>query len=126
MVKIVSSDVALSKAPTSSHHLHPLFSLEISNCILLDAKKEGTALTEAVNHATDNKAVTLDVDCARLQTSLRVSAGEVATKVRNAKRSREHSKICNGVTSVMVNDGEVLNTATLEQRLKGAQGMKIH
>lgn len=89
-------------------------------------KKEGTALIEAVNHAKDGKAVTLDVDCARLQTSLQVSAGKVATNMRNAKGSREHSKIHNRVTSVAVNDGEVLNTATLEQMLKGAQVMKIH
>jgi len=45
--------------------------------------------------------------------------------MRNAKGSRERSKIRAGVTSVVVNDGEVLNTATLEQRLEVAQVMKM-
>jgi len=121
VVKIVSSDVALSKTPTSSRHSHPLFSLEIPNSILLEARNEGTALIEAVNRFIDGNALTLDIDCARLHTSLRISAGKVATKVRNAKGSRERNKIRAGVTCVVVNDGEVLNTATLEQRLELAQ-----
>ena len=70
VVKIVSVDVALSKTPMSSHHSHPLFSLEIPNSILLEARKAETAQIEAVNCSIDGNTLTLDIDCARLQTSL--------------------------------------------------------
>ena len=78
-----------------------------------------------MNHSIDGNVLTLDIDCARLQSSLRISAGKVATNMRNAKGFRERSKIHAGVTCVVVSDGEVLNTATLEQRLELAQIIEL-
>ena len=64
-----------------------------------------------MNACIKEHVVTLDMSCARLEAALRRVAGRLATRKRSCKGSRDRKRVTDGVTRVLVGEGETVLVA---------------
>ena len=97
----------------------PLCTLLVPNSLLLCLHDNGADnFTAGINACIKEQVVTLDVSCARLEAALRRVAGRLATKKKSCKGSRDRKRVRDGVTRVLVGEGETVSVATMADFLQ--------
>ena len=94
----------------------PLCTLVIPNTLLLRLYEEEKGLLEGVNCCITGGLLSLDRTCSRLHSVLRKAGSRLHCKKRSCKGSRDRVRLREGVTHMLVGEGETLTVKDLTGR----------
>ena len=106
-VVVAGIEVGCSSTGHNAFSGRPLCTLLVPHSLLLCLHDNGADnFTAGVNACIKEQVVTLDMSCARLKARV---AGRLATKKKSCKGSRDRKRARDGVTRVLVGEGETVS-----------------
>ena len=117
VVTVTGIEVGCSSTGHNVFSGSPLCTLVVPNCFLLclhDNRADN--FTARVNASIKEQIVTLDTSSTRLESALRRVAGRLASKKKSCKGSRDRKRVVDGVSKILVGEGETISTARIQVR----------
>ena len=107
------ADVVCANTATAASGV---LALEITNDFLMKMKREGKNVLEEIKKRISH--FTQYMTSTRLQSSLEKILGKLSTKVLKCKGGAMRNKIRAGKTRLILQSGDIVNVATVENRLQ--------
>ena len=117
-VGVASAELGCAAISDGAFLGSPLCTLVIPNSLLLRLYEEEKELLEGVNSCITGGLLSLDPTCSRLKNVLRKASSRLHCRKRNCKGSRDRARLREGVTHVLVGEGETLTVRGLQEDLQ--------
>ena len=119
VVTVTGIEVGCSSTGHTAFAGSPLCTLVVPNCLLLCLHdNRADSFTAGVNACIKEQIITLDTSSTRLESALRRVAGRLATKKKSCKGSRDRKRVIDGVSKILVGEGETVSTARITNVLQ--------
>ena len=118
VVTVTGIEVGCSSTGHTAFAGSPLCTLVVPNCVLLCHDNRADSFTAGVNACIKEQIITFDTSSTRLESALRRVAGRLATKKRSCKGSRDRIRVIDGVSKILVGEGQTVSTARITNVLQ--------